>query len=110
VPLRPKRLSQHVPSTSDTTRYTVPASTYTILKEVVICNTTGGAVTFDMALVPSGGSVADATRIIRNASIDPYTTVIFKFSQVMEVSDFISTKAGAATSLTVTISGAEVTP
>jgi hypothetical protein len=88
----------------------VPAGTYTILKEVVICNPTGGSVSFDLALVPSGGAVGDATRLIRNAAIDPYTTVIFKFSQVMEVNDFLSSKAGTAASLTVTISGAEVTP
>lgn len=110
MPLRPKRLSQHQPSTSETTRYTATGITYAILKEVVIANVTGGAVTFDMSLVPSGGTAGVANRLIPNASIDPYTTVIFKFSQVLEVGDFLSTKASAATSLTVSISGAEITP
>jgi hypothetical protein len=110
VPLRPKRLSQHQPGITDVTRYTATGITYAILKEVVIVNTTAGAVSFDMSLVVSGGSVSDANRLIRNASIDPYTTVIFKFSQILEPGDFISTKAGVATSLAVHISGAEVTP
>lgn len=110
MPLRPKRLSQHVAGTAETTRYTATGITYAILKEVVIVNTTAGAVAFDLSLVISGGTASDANRLIRNASIDPYTTVIFKFSQVLEPGDFISTKAGVATALTVNISGAEITP
>jgi len=87
----------------------VTGVTYTILREVVVVNVTGGAAAFDLSLVPSGNAAGDANRLIRNASIDPYTTVIFKFSQILETGDFISTKASVAAALSVTISGVEST-
>jgi hypothetical protein len=103
----PKRLGQAQASTSDSTLYTVPASTSAIIKEIVVCNTTSGSVAFDVAFVAAGGSVGDSTRVIRNHTIQAYSTVIYAFSQVLATGGFVSAKAGTATSLTVTASGVE---
>lgn len=103
----PKRLDQRQAGTSDTTHYTVPGATSVIIKEVVICNTTAGSVAVWVSLCASGATVGDSNRVISNEAIGANSTVIFTFSQVLATAGFISCKAGAATSLTVTCSGVE---
>lgn len=103
----PKRLSQSQPGTSYVTAYTVPASTSAIIKEILICNVTGGSVALDVSLVASGGTAGVTNNIIATASIPAYTTVIYTLAQILATGGFVSMKASAATSLTVTISGVE---
>lgn len=103
------RLSQNQLTTSFVTQYTAPASTKTIVKEIVVCNTTAGPITLDLALVPNAGSAGVANQIISGHSIPASTTVTYTYSQVLATGAFISAKASAATSLTVTISGVEIT-
>lgn len=103
----PVRLAQTQPGTSYATAYTVPASTSTIIKELVACNPTGGSVALDVSFVASGGTAGVTNNVIANAVIAAYSTVIFSFSQVLATGGFISMKASAASSLTVTVSGVE---
>lgn len=103
----PKRLDQRQAATTDTTHYTVPGATSCIVKEIVFCNTTGGAIAVWISLVASGGTVGDSNRVISNEVIQANTTTSFTFAQVLATGGFISCKAGAATSVTVTISGVE---
>lgn len=103
----PKRLAQTQPGTSYATAYTVPAATSCIVKEVVACNPTGGSVALDLSLVASGGTAGATNNVIANAVIGGYSTAIFTFSQVLAAGGFISAKASAAASLTVTVSGVE---
>ena len=103
----PKRLSQSQPGTSYATTYTVPASTSCIVKELEICNVTGGSVSIDVSLVASGGTAGVTNNIIAGWVIPAYTTVSKTLSQVLATGGFISMKASAATSLTVTVSGVE---
>lgn len=101
----PKKFFQVQPGTGETTQYTVPGATSAILKEVIVANVTTGAVTFEMSMVPSGGTAGVANRIIPVVSIAANTIVQFLIYEVMVTGDFLSTKASAATSLTVTSSG-----
>ena len=103
----PKRLSQSQPGTSYATAYTVPGSTSAIIKEIVVCNTTGGSLTIDISLVASGGTAGVTNNVVAAAVIPAYTTVIYTFAQILATGGFVSMKASAATSLTVTISGVE---
>jgi hypothetical protein len=103
----PKRLDQRQAASTDTTHYTVPGATSCIIKEVVFCNTTTGAITVWMSFIASGGSVGDSNRVINAETIQPNSTTVFTFAQVLATGGFISCKAAAATSITVTISGVE---
>lgn len=103
----PLRLDQRQAGSAETTHYTVPAAKSAIIKEIVVCNTTGGQIAFWTSFCTSGATVGDANRVICNELIGAYSTVIFAFSQVLPTGGFVSCKAGAATSVTVTISGVE---
>ena len=101
----PTRLAQAQPGTSYGTLYTSPAATATIVKEILVSNTTGSSVALDVSFVPSAGSAGATNAIITNAIIPAYQTVIFTFSQVLATGGFISAKASVASSLTLTVSG-----
>lgn len=103
----PKRFSQSQVGTSYATIYTVPASTSAIIKEVVVCNTTGATVVFDMSFVASGGTAGAANNVVSQHQILAYQTVIYTFAEVLATGGFVSCKAGTATALTVTASGVE---
>lgn len=103
------RLSQSQPGVAFATVYTAPASTKTIVKEIVVCNVTAGPITLDVALVPNAGSAGVTNQIIAGHNIPANTTVTYTYSQVLATGAFISAKASVAASLTVTISGVEIT-
>jgi nicotinamide mononucleotide (NMN) deamidase PncC len=103
----PKRLGQTQATTSYATLYTVPAATSVIIKEIVVCNTTGSPVTFDCSFVASGGVAGVSNNVIAQHQIGAYSTVSYTFSEVMATGGFISLKAGAGAALTITISGVE---
>lgn len=105
----PKRLAQVQATTAYVTAYTVPATTSTIVKEIVVCNTTGSAVTFDLSLVASGGVASTSNNLISQHQIGAYSTVSYVYSQVIATGGFISLKAGTSAALTITISGVEIT-
>ena len=73
----------------------------------MVCNTTAGQQAFWCSLCASGATVGDSNRVICNEIIPAYSTVIFTFAQVLATSGFVSCKAGAASSLTVTCTGVE---
>jgi hypothetical protein len=104
----PKQLFQVQPGTSYASGgYTVPAATSTIVKEIVVCNTTGAAVNFTMSFVASGGTASAANNVVSQEAIPAYSTVIYTFSQILATGGFISMLASAAAALTVTAAGVE---
>jgi nicotinamide mononucleotide (NMN) deamidase PncC len=105
----PKQLAQVQPTTSYATAYTVPGATSCIVKEIVVCNTTGSAVVLDVSFVASGGTAGVANNVIAQHQIGAYSTVSYTYAQVMATGGFISIKAGTGAALTITISGVEIT-
>lgn len=95
---------------SQTTQYTAPTGCRTIIDKLTASNNTAGAVTFAVNLVPSGGA-AGASNLIYSASIAANTVAEITASEghVLEAGDFISTLAGAASSIVIRASGREVT-
>lgn len=89
--------------------YTAPvnAGSYSIVKEVVLCNTGATIATVDLYTIESAGSVAANRKIISSAEIDPGTTVVFEMSTVLEDQDTIRGAADPAAQVTATISGVE---
>ena len=94
---------------TQTTQYTA-TNCRAIIDKFTATNTTAGNVTIGVNIVVSGGS-ADATNLIVDTrSIAPDETYTFPelVGQVLDSGSFISTIAGAATSLTIRASGREI--
>lgn len=98
-------------SNADTTQYVAPASTRTIIDKFTGTNTTAGAVTLTVNLVAVGGSVSASNTIVSAKSLAAGECYTFPelVGHVLNTGDFLSTIAGAATSITIRASGREVT-
>lgn len=96
---------------SVTTEYTAPSSTRTIIDKFTATNTTGGAVTLTIHIVPSGGSVDATNKILDAYSIAANTFLDLSQMQnhVLAAGDIIAVGASAATSITIRASGRECT-
>lgn len=103
-----KRVSPAQLTGSATTLYTVPASTTTYVRSIILSNDTTSAVTATIHLVPTGGS-ADATNILINAKAVPTdgSPLIFNFGEdcvVLEAGDTIRGLASTASQVNYFIS------
>ena len=105
-----KRLSgpTSLSATTETTLYTCPTaqSTTTMIKQIVVCNTGINPITFNLSLVPYGGSASATNRLFSALSVAANETIFLDVSQVMTSGDFISAYSSAA-NVVVTISGVE---
>ena len=95
---------------SQTTQYTA-AGCRTIIDKFTITNTSASTTTLSVNLVASGGSAGTSNLVLDDKSIVPGETYLCPelVGQVLEPGGFISTLAGAATSLTIRASGREIT-
>lgn len=95
---------------AQTTQYTATNCRTTILKFTATNTTTSSNVTISVNLVPSGGAASTANLVTSGRPIAPGESYTFPelVGQVLEPGGFISTIAGAATSLTISASGLEV--
>jgi len=109
VTARPLVTAQYAPN-SETTMYTAPASTRTIIDKCTGTNGTGGAVTLAIKLVPNAGTAGASNQIISKslAAGESYTfpEVV---GHVLEAGGFVSMLAGSASAVVVRMSGREVT-
>jgi hypothetical protein len=95
---------------AQTTQYTA-ANCRTIIDKFTATNTSAVNVTIGVNLVTSGGAASASNLIVDSRAIAPDETYTFPelVGQVLEPGSFISTIAGAATSLTIRASGREIT-
>lgn len=93
-----------------TTQYTA-VNCKTIIDKFTGTNTSAGNVTLSVNLVTSGGSATSANLVTDARAIAPDETYTFPelVGQVLEPGGFISTIASAATSITIRVSGREIT-
>lgn len=104
----PVRLGQAAITNVIATLYTVPVNTRTLLKDFDICNTTAGALTVDVHLVPSGGSATTANALLYGYSINANATLQWSGTQVLNAGATIQVKASGA-GCTINASGGEAT-
>jgi hypothetical protein len=102
----PIQLGQAALTTSQTVLYTVPANTRTYLKCIDICNTTGGALSASVFLVPSGVSPSTSNSLFYNTNILANTTYNWSGVQILNPSQTVQISA-SGTGLTVIASGGE---
>ncbi len=110
MPILAKQLAQsNVASTTETTVYTVPGSTTTLVKQIVVANVTSSAATLSISIIASGGTAGDTNRIAKDVSMAANSLTAIDLNQVMAAAGFISLKQGTASACTTTISGVEIT-
>lgn len=82
-----------------------------IIDKFTVTNTSATNVNFSCNLVANGGSATDSNLVVKTRAIAPGETYTCPelVGQVLESGGFISTLAGAATSLTISASGREIT-
>lgn len=95
---------------SQTTQYTA-TNCKAIIDKFTATNTTAGAVTLSVNLVVAAGSASSSNLVVSAKSLAAGETYTFPelVGQTLEASGFISTIASAATSLTLSCSGREIT-
>lgn len=95
---------------AQTTQYTA-ANCKTIIDKFTATNTSAANVSLSVNLVASGGSPGVSNLVVNARAVAPGETYTFPelVGQVLEPGGFISTIAGAVTSLTIRASGREIT-
>jgi hypothetical protein len=117
MPISQKRLAGPTQiSTVSSVAYTVPINTTTIVKQILITNTTGTVRTATVRLKPLNVSEANTHDILSNITVNPNETVSFNCSMVLvndgnvasnTTSDQITFLCSANSALNVTIFGVE---
>jgi len=95
---------------AETTQYTTPAGTRTIIDKLTGTNTTGAAATLTIKLVASAGAASASNTIVSAKTLQPGEAYTFPevVGHVLNPGDFISTLAGTAAAITIRASGREV--
>lgn len=95
-----KNLYKGTLASTSATLYTVPTSTKTILKEIVLCNKTATDATVTITI--------DSTNIICGKIIPKNDTYIVEFHSIIETGKIIAGLSGTASAIDIYISGIEV--
>jgi hypothetical protein len=104
--ITPVKLGQAAITASVTTLYTVPASTRAFVKNLDIVNTSAGALTYRIYLVPSAGSAGTGNAIFYDFPIDSKENIQWTGTQILNAGDTIQIEA-SGNGITITASGAE---
>lgn len=93
---------------TETTAYTVPASSSLKVATATLCNTTAAAVTVAVSIVPSGGTAGVANRVVSGYQIAANDTLSLSEilgGALMGPGDFVSLNF-SATGVTLSMTGA----
>lgn len=93
------------PNTAPTDLYTVPTGAKTVVKEIILANTTGSAATIILAVVASADTgLPAAKQIVPSISVPANKTVVLPLSLVLNAGDILRGQQGTAGAITVTVS------
>lgn len=95
---------------ADTTVYTAPLNTTTIVDKVTTANYDSVPRVISLSIVPSGGSVGNAYYIAKR-TLAAYETYIWPemVGQILATGDYVSAIASNATGVNLRMSGREIT-
>lgn len=103
-----KVLGQVNPSaTTNTTLYTVPAGTQTIISTISVCNRTGGELSFRIAIRPAGEALASKHYIAYDAKVAGNDTTFITVGATMGATDVV-TVYGSTADLVFNAFGSEI--
>lgn len=104
-----KVLGQSAPSaTTDTTLYTVPASTEAVVSSIVVCNRGTADATYRIAVRPDGTSIANQHYLVYDATISANSTDTYTIGVTINASDVITVRASSA-NFSFSAFGSEIT-
>ena len=106
----PKTITAAQVAATATTYYTAPANTRSLIKKLTFTNTTAGALTVTVYLVPSAGTASATNTLVSARSIGAGETyVCFEAQgQVLQAGGLLQALASAATSISIQGAIAEV--
>lgn len=103
-----KVLGQNNPNaTTDTTLYTVPAGTQSVLSTISICNIAATAATYRIAIRPAGEALANKHYIAYNSSVPANDTAVLTLGLTMNTTDILTVYASTA-SVSFGVFGSEI--
>lgn len=109
MPTNYKVLGQSAPSaTTDTTLYTVPASTQAVISTVSVCNRGTAAATFRIAVRPDGATIANQHYVAFDVAIDGNATIPWTIGITLGDTDVLTVRASSA-NLSFSAFGSEIT-
>jgi len=92
-----KVLGQSNPSaTTNTTLYTCPASTQTVISTITICNQAGTSGTYRIAIRPNGATISTEHYIVYDASVPANSTTAYTLGLTIDASDVVTVYASSA--------------
>lgn len=102
----PRKLAE----AATTTQYAAPLGTRCIIDKLTGTNISAAPVTVDVYLIPSGGTVADAYRVVKSKTIAINEAFTFPavVGQILEAGGFIATAASAGSAIVLSASGREI--
>lgn len=102
-----KVLGQSNPTAaSDTTLYTVPAATSTVVSTISVSNL-GTSGTYRIAIRPGGASIANEHYLVYEASLNANDTITFTLGITLATTDVITVRA-SNTSFAFSAFGSEI--
>lgn len=103
-----KVLGQVAPSaTTETTLYTCPSNTQTIVSSLVVCNRSATARTYRISVRPDGASLANQHYIAYDATVPANDTIALSLGISINDADVISVYA-STTDLSFNLYGCEI--
>lgn len=104
-----KVLGQLAPSaTTDTTLYTVPSATETVVSTITVCNRAASAGTFRIAVRPNGATLANQHYLAYDAPIAANAMVALSLGITVDATDVITVYASSA-NMSFAAFGSEIT-
>lgn len=106
-----KQLGQLMPTnTTAASLYSPGASTQTLIKSIVVCNTSAGAVTYRIFHDDNGTTYNTTTALYYDVSLAANTSIILSLNLAMNDSTGnLAVRTSSANDLTFTCYGAEIT-
>ena len=109
MPQTHKVLGQSSPSANtDTTLYTTPASTQTIVSTLSIANLSATATTFRVAVRPAGATLANQHYVSFDVPLPGNDTVSLTLGLTLAATDVVTVRAGSA-NVAFSLFGCEIT-
>jgi len=103
-----KVLGQVAPSaTTDTTLYTVPAATSTVVSTITVANRSAVAVTYRIAIRPAGASISTTHYIAFDASCPANDAILLTLGMTLAATDVMTVRASTADA-TFNLFGSEI--
>lgn len=110
MPTNYKVLGQSAPSaTTNTTLYTVPASTQAVVSTITICNRGTSQGSYRLAIRPDGAAIANQHYLAFDATVPAATTITWTIGATLGDTDVITVFASSA-DFSFAAFGSEITP